>query len=264
MPGGGVTMGERPADESITLMNVQSRARLFPASPAIAANGDDLAAGTLTEQVLHRLRDDIVAGNLAASAKLRVQELSRRYGVGASPLREALSRLMADGLVVTESNRGFRVAPVSVVDFLDISENRRRLECLALEQSVQAGDDAWEGRLVADYHQLQKLEATYQPNSKLNDPKWEWERRHRAFHWSLISACPSRWLLHLDNLLVGQVDRYRRYVTLDAKMTRRARQQEGALLNAALARDAKKAVRILQTHIDDSTALIVRQLRNLL
>ncbi len=223
-----------------------------------------MVSSTLTEQVLQRLHDDIIAGKLAASEKLRVQELSRRYGVGASPLREALSRLMADGLVVAESNRGFRVASISIADFLDVVENRRRLESLALEQSVKAGDDDWEGRIVADYHHLQKLEATYRPDSRLNDSSWEWERRHRAFHWSLISACPSRWLLHLDRLLVVQFDRYRRFVTLDAKMTRRTRQQEAALLNAALAREAKKAVQILQSHIDHSAGLIVRQLRSLL
>jgi len=249
-------MVRRSADESVNLMNVQSRAGLVP--------GSATPAPTLMEQVLERLRDDIVRGKLAPSEKLRVQELGRRYGVGASPLREALSRLTADGLVIAESNRGFRVAPVSTDDFMDVVANRRRLESIALEQSVRAGDDAWEGRVVAAYHQLQKLEATYKPDSKLNDSGWEWEKRHRVFHHSLISACPSRWLLHLNGLLVGQFDRYRRFVTLDAKTTRRSRQQEAALLNATLSRDARKAVQILQAHIDDSSALIVRQLRNVL
>jgi len=234
-------------------MKVQSRNRDM--------DNADGAAVTLTEQVLHRLRDDIVSGKLAASAKLRVQELSRHYGVGASPLREALSRLTADGLVATESNRGFRVAAVSIADFLDVSDNRVRVECLALEQSIKTGDDAWEGRVLAAHHELRKLEATHRPTSKLNDADHEWERRHRAFHHSLIAACPSPWLLHFDWLLVCQFDRYRRLVNLQAAATRAGRQQEQALVDAALARDPKAATRVLATHIEDWTAQIVRQLK---
>jgi DNA-binding GntR family transcriptional regulator len=243
-------------------MKTQARARTAAAAAKEPPVALDAAAPTLTEAVLERLRDDIVSGKLAASEKLRVQELSRRYGVGSSPLREALSRLTADGLVANESNRGFRVAPVSVADFLDVAENRRRIELLALEGSIKAGDDAWEGRLIADYHQLRKLEATHNPSSKLNDPSWEWERRHRNFHRSLISACPSPWLLHFDWLLVCQFDRYRRLVSLSAGGTRAGRQQEQALCEATLARDAKTASRLLSAHIDDSAALIVRQLRD--
>jgi GntR family carbon starvation induced transcriptional regulator len=241
-------------------MKIQSRTET--ASPKALPIQLDSSAPTLTEQVLQQLRDDIISGKLAASEKLRVQELTQRYGVGASPLREALSRLTADGLVANESNRGFRVAPVSIADFLDIAENRRRIESLALERSIKTGNDEWEGRLVADYHQLRKLEATYRPGSKLNDPTWEWERRHRNFHRSLISACPSPWLLHFDWLLACQFDRYRRLVTLKAGATRHGREQEEALFNAALARNAKLAGQILCAHIDDSASLILRQLQD--
>lgn len=240
-------------------MKVRSQVRAIPSKPEpgeIAAS-----AQTLTEQVLDRLRDDIVSGKLAASEKLRVQDLSQRYGVGASPLREALSRLTADGLVANESNRGFRVASMSVADFVDVAENRRRIESLALEQSIKAGDDEWEGRLIADYHQLKKFEATHRPNSKLNDAAFEWEQRHRNFHLSLISACPSRWLLHFDWLLVCQFDRYRRLVVLNSRMARAGRLQEQELVEAALARDAKTASQVLCAHIDDWATQIVRQLR---
>jgi GntR family carbon starvation induced transcriptional regulator len=249
-----------PATESSIAMKIQSRTGTERASPKLLQLA--AAAPTLTEQVLEQLRDDIVSGKLAASEKLRVQELSQRYGVGASPLREALSRLTADGLVANESNRGFRVAPISIADFLDIAENRNRVESLALERSIKAGNDEWEGRLVADYHQLKKLEATYRPGSKLNDPMWEWERRHRNFHRSLVAACPSPWLLHFDWLLACQFDRYRRLVTLKAGATRAGRQQEETLFEATLARNAKLACQILRTHIDDSTSLILQQLQD--
>jgi DNA-binding GntR family transcriptional regulator len=248
------------AVELSTLMKAQSHLPSGAAAPRMISERPALSE-TLTEQVLSRLRDDIIGGTLAASEKLRIRDLVERYGVGASPLREALSRLTADGLVVNESNRGFRVASVSVADFIDVMENRCRIECLAMEQSIGAGDDAWEGLLIAAHHQLRKLEATHLPSSKLNDPDFEWERRHRYFHWSLISSCPSRWLLHFDQLLVCQFDRYRRMVLLNAGTTRAGRQQEKALVDAALERNTKKASQILKAHIEDSAALIIRLLK---
>jgi len=224
-------------------------------------NGPEPAGPTLTERTLERLRNDIVAGKFAASERLRVQELSALYGVGASPLREALAHLAADGLVATISNRGFRVAPMSVADFRDVSENRVRTECLALERSIGAGDDEWEAALVADYHRLRKFEATHSAQSQLNDPDFEWERRHRQFHHALIAACPSQWLLHFDRLLVMQFDRYRRLVMLKASTTKNGRQQEEALVEATLARKTAKATQILRAHIDDWSTTILKQLK---
>jgi DNA-binding GntR family transcriptional regulator len=231
------------------------------AGAAKPANAKEVAGGTLTEQVLARLREDIVNGHLVASKKLRMHDLSRRYGVGASPLREALSRLTSDGLVIAETNRGFRVAPLSLADFEDIVDNRRRNETLALKRSIESGDDVWEGHLVAAFHQLRKFEATYRPNAKLVDPTREWERRHRTFHQALIAACPSPWLLHFNRLLVTQFDRYRRHVVLEGADARRGREQEDELVQVALARQAGRAARLLDAHIADFAVSITEQLK---
>ena len=247
------------ASESSVVMKNQSQARTADIRPMTAAS--PASANTLTEQVLAHLREDILSGSLAASQKLRLRDLTRRYAVGASPLREALSRLTADGLVTNESNRGFRVASASIAEFVDVTENRQRIESLALERSIAAGDDAWEGRVISEYHQLRKLEATHQSNSKLNDAAFDWERRHRNFHEALVSACPSPWLLHFNRLLVYQFDRYRRMVALKAGTTRTGRVQEQALVDAALDRNSKKAIRVLGEHIEHSAAVIMRQLR---
>lgn len=243
-------------------MATKAASRRAPAKALGNKNADAEPAGpTLTERTLERLREDILAGKFAASEKLRVQDLSARYGVGASPLREALTHLTADGLVATISNRGFRVAPMSVADFMDVAENRIRIECLALERAIQAGDDEWEANIVADYHRLRKFEATHSSQSQLNDPDFEWERRHRQFHHALIAACPSPWLLHFDRLLVFQFDRYRRLVMLKSGATKTGRQQEKALMDMALARKTGKATQILRAHIEDWATIILKQLK---
>jgi len=79
---------------------------------------------TLVESAYRALRRDIIEGRLAPGEKLRVEHLKDDYGVGAGTLREALSLLISDALVVSQGQRGFRVAPVSIEDFEDITRTR--------------------------------------------------------------------------------------------------------------------------------------------
>ena len=72
------------------------------------------ASRTLIERAYEQLRDDIVDGHLPPDEKLRVEHLKARYGVSAGTLREAITRLVSDALVITEGQRGFRVAPIAV------------------------------------------------------------------------------------------------------------------------------------------------------
>src|SRR5690349_20437452 len=97
-----------------------------------APYGSEMASGdrsTLIESAYRKLRRDIVEGRFAPGEKLRVEHLKDDYGVGAGTLREALSLLVADALVVSQCQRGFRVAPMSLADFEDITRTRVMLEC---------------------------------------------------------------------------------------------------------------------------------------
>ncbi|MCK9507192.1 MAG: GntR family transcriptional regulator, partial [Pigmentiphaga sp.] len=87
---------------------------------------------TLVESAYAALRRDIIEGKLMPGLKLRVEHLKDDYGVGAGTLREALALLVSDALVLTQGQRGFRVAPISAEDFEDITRNRMLLECEAL------------------------------------------------------------------------------------------------------------------------------------
>ena len=83
---------------------------------------------TLIERAYEQLRDDIVDGHLAPDEKLRVEHLKARYGVSAGTLREAITRLVSDALVITEGQRGFRVAPIAVADLQDLTNLRVHIE----------------------------------------------------------------------------------------------------------------------------------------
>lgn len=213
----------------------------------ISATAEGLAAEpkTLVESAYRALRRDIIEGRLAPGEKLRVEHLKDNYGVGAGTLREALSLLISDALVISQGQRGFRVSPVSLEDFGDITRTRVMLECEALRQSIAMGDDAWEAQLVAAFHRLTKAE-----EKRIgSEDREEWEERNRIFHEVLIAACPSRWLKHFLSILYYQSERYRRMSLYLEPIPRDVHLEHEALLHAAINRDAFKAAAILSEHI---------------
>src|SRR5690349_371640 len=98
---------------------------------------------TLAEKAYDALRHDIIRGAFAPESPLRLADLSERYGMGFSPLREALNRLQAERLVTAESLRGFRVAPPSPDELHDAIALRIQIESEALRSAIRLGDDAW-------------------------------------------------------------------------------------------------------------------------
>jgi DNA-binding GntR family transcriptional regulator len=204
-------------------------------------------ARTLAALVHGRLRADVLRGRLRPGARLRFDVLRRSYGVGLSPLREALSRLAANGLVALQGQRGFQVAPVSLPDLRDIYDLRRRLEGMALRASIAQGDDGWESEIVAAFHRLAKSYTRSQDHPALHSD--EWERAHRAFHLALLNACGSPWLLHLRNILFDHSERYRQLAVAYGYPSRVSLREHRAVMDAALARDADRACRLLEAHM---------------
>lgn len=207
----------------------------------------DTPPSTLTEGTYLQLRRDIIEGRLPPGQRLRVEHLKDHYNAGAGTLREALSLLLSDALVISEGQRGFHVAPMSLSDLEDITKTRILLEGEALRQSISAGDDGWEARLMAAFHMLTKTE------EKLGEREQgrlrEWEGRNRDFHEALIAACDSRWLRYLIGLLYRQSERYRHLVISRATLKRDVHAEHTAIFEAALARDHKRASEAIEHHI---------------
>jgi DNA-binding GntR family transcriptional regulator len=198
---------------------------------------------TLAEKAYVSLRKDIVEGCFAAESPLRLADLSKRYGMGFSPLREALNRLQAERLVTAESLRGFRVSPLSLHEFEDALHARLLVETEALRLSIAKGNDAWEASVVATFYALRQ-----QTKRKGGDVDELRTRRH-AFHRSLLAACGSDWLLDFFERLYAATERYRIPALLAAGPQKRDIDSEhGAIADAVLARDANRAEAILREH----------------
>lgn len=202
------------------------------------------AASTLTDQAYTALRMDILTGELKPGFKLRVEHLKGLYGTGASPIREALSRLTGDGLVHAEGRRGFRVGRVSRSELFDITKMRILLECHALRESIDKGDDAWEAGIMATFYRLSKLDNRL----LLASPGGEWEVRHKEFHTALVSACDSSWLQSHRQSLFDQSERYRRIALSMKDSDRPVPEEHKAIMTATLARDSETACALMSEH----------------
>ncbi|MXQ14323.1 GntR family transcriptional regulator [Microvirga makkahensis] len=206
----------------------------------------ELLATSIADRAYDRIRTDIVFGRLAPGARLRLDRLATVYGASVSTLREILSRLSSEGLVLAEGQRGFRVAPVSPAGFEDVAAMRLLLETYAMPLSFAAGDLEWESRVVAAHYKLAVLERRMMAGDR--DGIELWKRYDREFHQVLIEACGSETLLDLYG---GVFDQYLRYQMVAIVFRGEiAAEEHKILLDCALTRDADRACEVLTRHVN--------------
>lgn len=203
---------------------------------------------TLIEKVYADLKHDIIHGQLRPRARLRVEELRARFSVSSSTVREALLLLVADALVTAEGQRGFRVAPVSLDDFREITTLRKMMETMALRESIALGDDNWESGVVAAFHKLSLIDTRRMRKSEAVAS--EWNVRNHAFHEALISASRSNWVRHFRRILYHSSERYRSLSLAILNVRPGVGQEHKLIMDAALSRDVELACRLTEEHIE--------------
>lgn len=215
---------------------------------------------TLGSWVHDRLRDDIIAGQLPPGQKLTLDTLKERYAVGATPLREALYRLSSSMLVIAEDQRGFRVAPVTLMHLEDIIASRQHVEVLVLRDAFKNGDNSWIARIHGAFLELHD---TRMYNESTGLITREWENVHRNFHRAVLSSAKSQALLHFQTMLWDHAARYRNIAgpavleesTLDG--------QHEKLWRAIESRDEEMACILLRRHIMGAAAPVFAALAEL-
>ena len=200
---------------------------------------------TLANTLAAQIRASIMKGETAPGERLHLSELKSRFGTSFSPIREALTRLAVEGLVVAEGQRGFHVAPVSASNLNELVRLRCINEVEALRESIRHGDMQWESELVAAHHRLSRLNLDRQKK----EAEQAWEAAHRAYHFALMAACQMPLLLKFCNTLHDLSDRYRRLFLQQSPHDGRVPSEHKQLLEAALARDADRACASLESHI---------------
>lgn len=218
--------------------------------------GGSPASRTLIEHAYVLLREDIVEGRLAPGTRLRVEHLKDRYQVSAGTLREALSRLVSDELVVAEGQRGFTVAPVTIEELIDLTNLRVNVEIEALRQSIRNGGEAWRRQLVQAYDELSPHESPLAPaNARF------WEAANARFHEALLAACGSPWTLRVLRHLNQHSERYRRYAIVLQDNDRDVHAEHQLIFDSALAGQEARAALALEMHIRATPDLLIRTMQ---
>jgi DNA-binding GntR family transcriptional regulator len=202
------------------------------------------------------IRSDIIVGRHPPGKKLKIQDLAAELKVSPGAVREALSRLVPEQLVISREQRGFIVAPLSIADLEDLTQLRCEIEAIALRGAVAKGDLHWEANLVAAAHRLRSIGKSASSTGATDRALLEeWREAHAAFHAALISGCGSQRLIALHAQLYEQSERYR-MLSASVEPSRDVVGEHQAIVDLALKRDADKLVAMALDHIRRTTDLI--------
>jgi len=197
-------------------------------------------------EVFDVLRAELLNGVLNPGDKLRMVELATRFSVSQSVVREALTRLAEQGLVVASPQRGFRVRELSVEDIVGLTESRVEIESLALRLAIERGDVRWETEIVAAHHFLERTPVV-DADGQFHEP---WTAVHHDFHRALTAGCNNARLQGVVCALRDSSELYRRWWwALADDHQRDLRAEHRQLMDLTLARDADGATEALTKHI---------------
>lgn len=213
---------------------------------------------TRVEEIHAVIRREILRGNLRPGEKLSPSVLATDFGVSLSVVREALTKLAEQGLVVSQPQLGFQVVTISREDLLDLTSVRLDIETLALRRSVDQGDVEWRTALVAAHY---RLEHTPQYEDLTEPPVMseDWAIAHKAFHDQLLSACGSSRLLEIAESLRDSADLYRRWSSpIGGDQARDIAGEHRAIFDAVQKGDPELAVEHLTEHISHTTNVLLK------
>ncbi|MFW2587427.1 GntR family transcriptional regulator [Sagittula sp. SSi028] len=214
-------------------------------NPAVPEPSQVISATQTTYQAIRQM---IITGELAPGEKLKIERLKDRIQTGASPIREALTLLVADKLVERIDQRGFRAAPVSQENFAEILRLRCALEDMALRESIAAADDTWEEQLVLSHHRMVRVGAADVAT---------FEEHHKAFHMALLARCNSPILLGYCSQLYDLNVRYRYLAGRSRNYGKRdVRAEHRDILDAAVAREVDLASQRLLSHYQQTGSFL--------
>lgn len=218
------------------------------------------APRSLTSRTYGEIRLAILNCELMPGSHVKINDLCTKLGVSLSAVREALSRLTSDGLVISEPQKGFIVAPVSFSDLDDLTRTRISIEQLCLRSAIENGNVEWEAAIVAAHHRLTRASALGEGLEA--KPSEEWLKVHIVFHEALVAACTSRRLLELRALYALQADRYMRIAIGPCFSSVDIANEHAQLVKAVMDRQAQTACDIIDCHISRTRDVLTAALRH--
>ena len=240
---------------------------LAQADMIVTAGSNDISVSkheSMAQRAYRIIRADIISGARPPGERLRIEMLKTIYDIGPTPLREALQKLSTEGLVLALEKRGFMVSPLDLDEFSDLNIARIEIEKVALSRSIALGDRQWESRVVAATYLMNKEDAALLASG--NGVSDAWEAANAEFHATMIAACGSKWLLQMRDHLQDMCERYRwSSISQSIRKTGNGKRDVGkehaAISNAVLARDARLACQLTESHYMKTLDRLKRDLK---
>ena len=221
--------------------------------PAAASAAPALSTATLAQQVYDHLRQSILDNAYPPDTPLREEALATRFNVSRVPVREALQRLAADGLVRLVPRQGAVVSSLSPKQFLDAYRVREALETLAIRLAMP--------RLTpADIDALERDQAEMRDAATAGDAE-RFFVANTAFHARFVTCAGNDYLKAIYEPLIDQMRRYRSPSADLRGGLERSLDEHEAILRAVRAGDATEAVRLLSEHIRVPQRLLEAELQ---
>ncbi len=208
-------------------------------------------ASSFTQNVYEQLRIKLLNGSCRPGEKLKISDLCEVLSANLSAVREALSRLTSEGLVVSEPQRGFRAAPITADDLRYLTEARIHIEGLCIERAIKLGGITWETGIVAALHTLLRT-------PRFGKVTEEWAIAHNDFHRALVAACDNSWLIRMREMLAMQGERYRWLSVTTASKKRDLDKEHSKLSEAILARNCQLATKLMKAHLLLTTEILLQ------
>lgn len=211
----------------------------FPSmdSPAVSAE----------EEAYQHLLQGIRLGTLKPGERLLTEDIAQRIGMSRMPVREALRRLGAEGLVTVRPNRGAVVRGLSAREVDEVFDMRAALEGLAASRAARHATEA----------DVRGLERLLDRMAECESDMGEWVTLHRQFHETICRIADSPRLASQISSLHSIVEPLMRVWLENALQPARARTSHADILVALRAHDSKAAGEIMRRHVSGTTATIL-------
>ncbi|MCJ2180746.1 GntR family transcriptional regulator [Novosphingobium album (ex Hu et al. 2023)] len=213
------------------------------------------AGRSQASRIVNELRRAIVACEYAPGDRLHIASLASSFDASPGAVREALSRLAGEHLVIAIEQRGFRVSDLSIDDMLDLYSTRAMLEQRMASESVKSGGAEWRKALTECHERLQR----FGPNTLISNDVIE---AHEDYHRQLLAACPSHWLKRLHETLYRASERYRFYMYQYLAGQRNVMGEHAAIYEAAIAGDHELTGLLVRRHVEQTRDLLASGLEN--
>lgn len=187
----------------------------------------------------------VMTGKLLPGEQIKGEYLKNLCGVGLSPIREALSRLVNTGLVEFIDNAGFKVSRIDSNKVCDSYKSYAKIESLLLREAIENADEYWESSIIAALYQLSKVEG-----SGIKVLYQNWNIRNEEFHTALINGCPLSGLKRIRQQIIVVKNWYHNlaYPTINSELIETTHHEHKKIAELSITRKADTACAMLYKH----------------